>query len=186
MVMKIMLSMVCLKLHILNEPRRQKTASSGFPTRSDTNRAVQPQKMARDLKFRIQKAGGLYYRSGENKGADQLRDYAQADLRLCFRICKNPVFSRRGSNYIVRIIAISSINPIVKNGITIAYHLESSLSFKEHQDVLLFVLCIYYFIFHENHVNKQNSLRSNAAFCNAASGNICLFSIKRTPVIIVL
>ena len=27
--------------------------SSGFPTRSDTNRAVQPQKMARGLKFRI-------------------------------------------------------------------------------------------------------------------------------------
>ena len=25
----------------------------GFQTRSDTNRAVQPQKMARDLKFRI-------------------------------------------------------------------------------------------------------------------------------------
>ena len=22
---------------------------------------------------------------------------AEADLRLCFRICKNPVFSRRGS-----------------------------------------------------------------------------------------
>ena len=27
--------------------------SSGFPTRSDTNRAVQPKKMSRDLKFRI-------------------------------------------------------------------------------------------------------------------------------------
>ena len=26
---------------------------SGFPTRSDTNRAIQPQKMARCLKFRI-------------------------------------------------------------------------------------------------------------------------------------
>ena len=33
----------------------------------------------------------------ENKGADQLRGYREADLRLCFRICKNPVFSRRGS-----------------------------------------------------------------------------------------
>ena len=28
----------------------------------------------------------------ENKGADQLRGYREADLRLCFRICKNPVF----------------------------------------------------------------------------------------------
>ena len=25
--------------------------------------------------------------------ADQLRGYREADLRLCFRICKNPVFS---------------------------------------------------------------------------------------------
>ena len=33
----------------------------------------------------------------ENKGADQLCGYREADLRLCFRICKNPVFSRRGS-----------------------------------------------------------------------------------------
>ena len=34
----------------------------------------------------------------ENKDADQLRGNREADLRLCFRICKNPVFSRRGSN----------------------------------------------------------------------------------------
>ena len=36
------------------EPHRKKTCLWGFPTRSDTNRAVQPQKMARGLKFRIQ------------------------------------------------------------------------------------------------------------------------------------
>ena len=29
----------------------------------------------------------------KNKGADQLRGYREADLRLCFRICKNPFFS---------------------------------------------------------------------------------------------
>ena len=29
----------------------------------------------------------------ENKGADQLQGYCEADLRLCFRICKKPVFS---------------------------------------------------------------------------------------------
>ena len=71
--------------------------SLGFPTRSYTYRAVQPQKMARGLKFRIQKAEELYYLSSENKNADQLRGYREADLRLCFRICKNLVFSRRGS-----------------------------------------------------------------------------------------
>ena len=71
--------------------------SWGFPTRSDTNRSVQPQKVARGLKFRMQVVEGLYYPYSENKGADQLRGYREADLCLCFRICKKPVFSRRGS-----------------------------------------------------------------------------------------
>ena len=35
--------------------------SLGFPTRSDTNRTVQLQKMARDLKFLIQEEEGVYY-----------------------------------------------------------------------------------------------------------------------------
>ena len=39
----------------------------------------------------------MYYPSSENKGADQLRGYREADLRLCFRICKLFVFSRGGS-----------------------------------------------------------------------------------------
>ena len=30
----------------------------------------------------------MYYPCSENKGADQLRGYSKADLRLCFRICK--------------------------------------------------------------------------------------------------
>ena len=72
--------------------------TSGFPTRSDTDRAVQSQKKISGLKFWIQKEEEMYYPSRENKGADQLRGYREADLRLCFRICKNPVFSRRGSN----------------------------------------------------------------------------------------
>ena len=65
----------------------------GVFTRSDTNRTLQPQKMARGLKFRIEEVEGLYYPYCENKGADQLRGYREADLRLCFRICKKPVFS---------------------------------------------------------------------------------------------
>ena len=64
-----------------------------FPTWSDTNRAVQLQKMARGLKFRIQKVEGLYYLSSINKGADQFRGYREADLGLCFCICKTFVFS---------------------------------------------------------------------------------------------
>ena len=39
----------------------------------------------------------MYYLCSENKGADQLRGYRAADLRLCFRICKNLFFSCRGS-----------------------------------------------------------------------------------------
>ena len=39
----------------------------------------------------------LFYPSSENKGADQLRSYCEADLRLCFRIGNNPVFSRCSS-----------------------------------------------------------------------------------------
>ena len=41
----------------------------------------------------------MYYPSSENTGADQLRGYREADLRLCFRIGNYPVFSRCGSNY---------------------------------------------------------------------------------------
>ena len=39
------------------------------------------------LKFRIYEVEGLYYLCSENKGADQLCGYREADLRLCFRIC---------------------------------------------------------------------------------------------------
>ena len=63
-----------------------------FPNRSDTNWAVQLQKMARILKFRIKVEEELYYQSSENKGADQLRRYCEANLHLCFRICRLLVF----------------------------------------------------------------------------------------------
>ena len=69
-----------------------------FLKRSDTIQAVQPQKQARSLKFQIKEEEGLYYPCSENKGADQLRSYCEADLRLCFRICRLLVFPRGGSN----------------------------------------------------------------------------------------
>ena len=58
-----------------------------------TKMALQPHKMARGLKFRIKEEEGLYYPYSENKGADQLCGYLTADLRLCFRMIKNPGFS---------------------------------------------------------------------------------------------
>ena len=59
-----------------------------FPNRSDTNRTVQAQKRAIRLKVEEE----LYYPSSENKGADQLRSYCEADLRLCCRLCRLLVF----------------------------------------------------------------------------------------------
>ena len=67
--------------------------AKGFPTRSDTNRAVQPQGTGRDLKYQMYVVEGLYYLSHENKGADQLHSYCEGDLRLCFRLFKKQVFS---------------------------------------------------------------------------------------------
>ena len=57
------------------------------------SRSIQLQKMARGLKFRILEEEVLFYPCSENKGADQLRGHREADLRLCFRICKTLVFS---------------------------------------------------------------------------------------------
>ena len=59
--------------------------------------------MARGMKFRIYEVEGLYNPCSENIGADQLRGYREADLRLCFRIYKKPVFPKRGSNVTVRL-----------------------------------------------------------------------------------
>ena len=67
-----------------------------FLTRLDINQPVQPQKRARILKFRIQVEEELYYPSSENKGADQLRSYCEADVRLCFRLGRLLVFPRGG------------------------------------------------------------------------------------------
>ena len=65
----------------------------------NTNRAVQPQNMARGLKFRIYEVEGLYYSCIENKGADQLRGNRDAELRLCFRICKKKWFSHNEAQF---------------------------------------------------------------------------------------
>ena len=55
-----------------------------FPTRSDINLPVQTKRKARISKFWVQVEEELYYPCNKNKGAD---------LRLCFRIGKNPFFS---------------------------------------------------------------------------------------------
>ena len=77
--------------HNLNLSRVMRKPTFWFPTWSDTNQSVQPQKMASGLKFRNEKVEGCL--CSENKGADQLRGYREADLRLCFRKFKMLVFS---------------------------------------------------------------------------------------------
>ena len=71
--------------------------SLGFPTRFNTSRTEQPQKMARGLEYWIYKVEGLYYLRCENKGADQLRDHCTAYLCLRFHMCKKQVLSSRSS-----------------------------------------------------------------------------------------
>ena len=61
--------------------------SSGFPTRSDTNRPVQSQNKVRILEILVQVEEELYYPSSEKKA---LITNCTADLILCFRICKSP------------------------------------------------------------------------------------------------
>ena len=70
------------------------------PNRSDTNRAVQSQNKVKSLKVWLKKKRNctilvwfkeeeeLYYPCSENPGADELRSYCEADLRLCFCICR--------------------------------------------------------------------------------------------------
>ena len=57
----------------------------------------------------MQELEGLYYLCSENKGADQLRGDCEADLRLCFRICKNPVFSQRDTNQPMQLQKLASV-----------------------------------------------------------------------------
>ena len=49
--------------------------SSGFLTRTDTNLAVQTQKMVRGLKFLIQEEEGFNYLCSKHKGADKMHGY---------------------------------------------------------------------------------------------------------------
>ena len=67
-----------------------------FLTRSDTNLAVQPEKITGGLNFEILEVVRLNYLCSKNKRADQLCGHCAADLHICFCICKKQVFSGRG------------------------------------------------------------------------------------------
>ena len=65
--------------------------SFGFPTRSDTSRDVQIQKIDGGLKLRIMKVERFYCLCSESKGADQLR--GSAPLISYINVCKRQDFS---------------------------------------------------------------------------------------------
>ena len=76
----------------LNEQRREKTGLRGF-RQGLTQTDLYSHRSGLE-------AGNFGYKKKrkctkcrENKGADQLRGYREADLRLCFRIGENPFFS---------------------------------------------------------------------------------------------
>ena len=75
-----------LSYHMSNMSRITRNLSLRFLTRSDTNWAVQPQKMARGLKFQTWEEQGLYFLDIAKK---KLCYYSAPDLRVCFCLCKS-------------------------------------------------------------------------------------------------
>ena len=65
---------------------------------------TQTRQMAGGLEFRIKEEDGLYYLCSENKG------YRTADLRFCFRICKNQVFLMTELKYFLYVQFLYSIS----------------------------------------------------------------------------
>ena len=81
----------------MNEPVREKTNNLG----SDEVRHKPGCTVTEDgerLEILDLKVEELYYPCSENKGAEQLRSYCEADLHLCFRLCRLLVFPCGGSN----------------------------------------------------------------------------------------
>ena len=80
---------------LIYEPRHEKINNVGFIQvrhKQSSTRTEDCQRLET-----LEKTEELYYPFSENKGVDQLRSYCEADLRLCFRICKMFVFSCCGS-----------------------------------------------------------------------------------------
>ena len=117
------------------------------PTRSDTNCAVQSQKMFRGWKFWIQKGEELYYPCSENKGADQLRGYREADLRLCFHICRLLVFPCGSSHIFAVYLHIKFCFLVLFSNLDNVFHCSfvdfSIISFSGsmHLDLIIFLTC---------------------------------------------
>ena len=60
----------------------------------------------------------LYYLCSEIEGADQLHGYQEANLRLCFRLCRMLVFWCGGSfiSYVCECMLIKAEQHVERNG----------------------------------------------------------------------
>ena len=79
------------------EPRCENTGLQGFRPGPTQTGLYSHRRWLETCNFGFRKKRDCTIRVAKNKAADQLRGYREADLRLCFRICNKPVFSRRGS-----------------------------------------------------------------------------------------
>ena len=104
--------------------------SSGFPTRSATNRAVLSQKMARGLKFRIYEVEELYYPCSENKGADRCVVTVQLICVFVFAYAKKR-FSHNEAHFIVAVLMDELIFQLLcfrcNCGTPLTFHLENRI-----------------------------------------------------------
>ena len=76
-------------------PGREKTGLLGFRPGLTQTGLYSHRKRLEALDFGFKKR--------KNKGADQLRGYREADLRLCFRLCRSLIFPCRGSVCILKV-----------------------------------------------------------------------------------
>ena len=91
----------------------------------DTNSAVLSQKIARSLKFRIYEKEKLYCLCSENKGTDQLHGYCEADVRLCFCLCRLLVFPCGSLRELVKELAVFPRKIQMNSHLDVKKHLQS-------------------------------------------------------------
>ena len=70
--------------------------SESLQHKISTGKSVPSQFIKRQMSYRVGKSTIC---KSENKDTDQLRSHCEADLRLCFRLCRLLVFPCGGSNH---------------------------------------------------------------------------------------
>ena len=77
--------------------------------------------MARGLKFRILEVEGLYYLGRKNKGADELRIYCKAELRLCFLHMQKAGFFHDAAHLITALFLPDNFFYNIPDGLTVIF-----------------------------------------------------------------